>query len=285
MIENVEFLFEGSRNGVLLIHGLTGTPAEMKLLGKGLNHAGFTVKGMQLSGHCGSPEDLLATGWHEWYASVEQAAQALRPRVDRLFVAGLSMGALLALLLAARRPQWVDGVGVLGATFRYDGWSTPPIGRLAFMLPWLKRLGVGRSRSFIERPPYGLRDERIRARISAAMMSGDSTVAGLLGNPWYSLAELHGLAAHVRHRLSQVVAPCLVAHATDDDVASPRNARLVATGVSGPVELLWLKDSYHMITLDRDRRLLIARAAAFFNRIAEVPTPFASIDQPCRAIA
>lgn len=268
MIENVEFFFEGGRNGVLLIHGLTGTPAEMKLLGKGLNNAGFTVKGMQLAGHCGSPDDLLSTNWRDWYASVEQAAEALHPQVDHMFVAGLSMGALLALLLTARRPQWIDGVGVLGATFRYDGWSTPPIGRLAFMLPWLKSLGIGRSRSFIERPPYGLRDERVRARVSTAMMRGDSTLAGLPGNPWYSLAELHGLATHVRRQLSHVKAPCLVAHATEDDVASPRNARLVATKVSGPVELLWLANSYHMITLDRDRRLLVAQTAEFFEHAA-----------------
>lgn len=138
MIEQAEFQFEGGRNGVLLIHGLTGTPAEMRLFGKGLNRAGFTVHGMQLAGHCGSEADLLASGWRDWYASVEAAAAQLRPRVDNLFVAGLSMGALLALMLAEEQPQWVDGVGVLGVTFRYDGWSTPRIGRLSFMLPLLK---------------------------------------------------------------------------------------------------------------------------------------------------
>lgn len=271
MIQQAEFLFEGGPQGVLLIHGLTGTPAEMRLFGKGLNHAGFTVHGMQLAGHCGNEADLLATNWHDWYASVEHAAQQLRGRVDHLFVAGLSMGALLALMLAVERPQWVDGVGVLGATFRYDGWSTPPIGRLAFTLPWLKRLGLCRGRSFIERPPYGLRDERVRAHVSTAMHDGDSTVAGLLGNPWSSLADLYTLSAYVRRRLARVRAPCLVAHATEDDVASVRNARLVAANVSGPVEMLLLENSFHMVTLDRERHLLIARAATFFSRIAASP--------------
>ena len=86
MIQQTDFFFEGGRSGVLLIHGLTGTPMEMKLLGKGLNRAGFTVHGMQLAGHCGDVEDLLATGWHDWYASVEKAADALREKVDHLFV-------------------------------------------------------------------------------------------------------------------------------------------------------------------------------------------------------
>ncbi|MDW2980784.1 MAG: alpha/beta fold hydrolase [Rhodanobacter sp.] len=268
MIQQTDFFFEGGRSGVLLIHGLTGTPMEMKLLGKGLNRAGFTVHGMQLAGHCGNVEDLLATGWRDWYASVEQAADALLGKVDQLFVGGLSMGALLALKLAAERPQQVAGVGVYGATFRYDGWSIPKLARLSFMLPLLKKLGIGRGRSFMEQPPYGIRDERLRAQVSSAMLGGDSAAAGLPGNPWYSLAEMYHLAADVRRRLPQVAAPCLVAHASDDDVASPRNAELVMREVGAPAELLLLDDSYHMITIDKERRTLIERSAAFFDAIA-----------------
>ncbi|MGN6705026.1 MAG: alpha/beta hydrolase [Rhodanobacter sp.] len=267
MIQQTDFFLEGGRRGVLLIHGLTGTPMEMKLLGKGLNRAGFTVHGMQLAGHCGSADDLLATGWHDWYASVQQAADDLCDKVDQLFVGGLSMGALLALKLAADRPGQVAGVGVYGATFRYDGWSIPPLARLSFMLPLLKKLGIGRGRSFMEQPPYGIRDERLRAQVSAAMLGGDSAAAGLPGNPWYSLAEMYGLAASVRRQLPQVTAPCLVAHASDDDVASPKNAELVVRAVSAPTELLLLDDSYHMITIDKQRRTLIERSAAFFDGI------------------
>ncbi len=268
MIQPSEFFFEGDRRGVLLIHGLTGTPMEMRMLGKGLNREGYTVHGMQLAGHCGDVEDLLATGWHDWYASVEQAAQALKGKVDQLFVGGLSMGALLALKLAADHPGMVAGVGVYGATFRYDGWNIPWKAKLSFLLPLFKRLGIGRGRVFDEEPPYGLRDERIRAQISAAMLGGDSAAAGLPGNPWYSLAELYQLSRQVRRQLPQVTAPCLVAHASEDDVASVDNAQEVIRRVQGPTELLLLKDSYHMITIDRDRRTLIARSAEFFERIA-----------------
>ena len=268
MIQQTDFHFEGGRNGVLLIHGLTGTPMEMRLLGKGLNNAGYTVHGMQLAGHCGNADDLLATGWRDWYASVERAADAMLDKVDRLFVGGLSMGAVLSLKLAADRPQQVAGVGVYGATFRYDGWSIPRLARLSFLLPLLKKVGIGRDRSFMEQPPYGIRDERLRAQISSAMLGGDSAAAGLPGNPWHSLAEMYGLAAAVRRQLPQVVAPCLIAHASEDDVASLRNAELVRDNVSGPTELLLLHDSYHMITVDRERRTLIQRSAAFFDRIA-----------------
>lgn len=269
MIRKTDFYLEGGPLGVLLIHGLTGTPMEMRLLGKGLHGAGFTVHGMQLAGHCGDTDDLLATGWRDWYASVEAAADALRGKVDRLFVGGLSMGALLALKLAADRPGQVAGVGVYGATFRYDGWSIPWLARLSFLLPFAKRVGLGRDRVFLEQPPYGLRDERLREQVSAAMRSGDSTIAGLLGNPWHSLADLYLLSRRVRRQLHQVTSPCLVAHASDDDVASVRNAELVLRGVSAPSELLLLEDSYHMITIDKQRRTLIERSAQFFRAVAE----------------
>ena len=266
MIQPTDFSFEGDRRGVLLIHGLTGTPTEMKLVGKGLANLGFTVHGMQLAGHCGNVEDLLATTWQDWYASVEQAARRLAEQVDHLFVAGLSMGAVLALKLAADHPALVKGVGVYGATFRYDGWNIPRRARLAFLLPWFKRLGIGRERMFDEDPPYGIRDERIRSQVSGAMLSGDSAAAGLPGNPWFALAEMYELAKAVRRQLPQVVAPCLVAHAAEDDIASLANAELVLARVSGPCELLLLKDSYHMITIDRERRTLIAKSAEFFDR-------------------
>lgn len=275
MSDTAEFHFEGGRDGVLLIHGLTGTPTEMRLVGKGLNRAGFTVVGVQLAGHCGTEEDLIATSWEDWYASVERAAEALRGQVDRLFVAGLSMGAVLALRLAAVRPDWVSGVGVFGATFRYDGWSMPWVARrMGFILPICKRLGIGRSRSFLELPPYGIRDERLRAQVSSAMHSGDSKGAGLPGNPWFAVAEMMALARDVRRRLRHVAVPCFVAHALEDDIASvASNADLVASRVSGPIEMLLLGDSYHMITVDRERRLLIERTADFFGRIARDVRP------------
>lgn len=269
MSQDHSFFFPGDRRGILLIHGLTGTPMEMRLLGLGLQSRGYTVAGMQLAGHCGSVEDLLRTGRADWYRSVQQAADALCQKVDHFFVGGLSMGALLALKLAADRPHEVAGVGVYGATFRHDGWAIPRLARLSFALPLLKKLGIGRSRMFMEQPPYGLKDERLRARVSAAMLAGDSGAAGLPGNPWYSLAELFLLSTSVRRALPRVKAPCLIAHASNDDIASLYNAELVRRRVSAPTELLLLRDSYHMITIDRERRTLIEQSARFFGAIVD----------------
>lgn len=268
MIQNVEYLLEGGRAGVLLIHGLTGTPNEMRLLGKGLNRAGFTVYGMQLAGHCGDEKDLLQTGWQDWYASVERAAARLQSQVDHFFVAGLSMGAVLALRLAAQQPDRVAGVGVYGPTFRYDGWSIPLYARrLYFLLHAFKRLNIFQDRIFYEHPPYGLKDERLRATVAASMQNGDSAAAGLAGNPWASLTEMLELSAATKPLLRKVTAPCLVIHAEDDDIANISNSRLVQKRVRGPVEMTVLRDSYHMITIDRERKAVISKTIDMFQRI------------------
>lgn len=269
-ISNNEFVLEGGRVGVMLIHGLTGTPNEMRVVAKGLHKAGFTVYCVQLAGHCGNEEDLLATSWRDWYASVEAGAERLKKRVDHLFVGGLSMGALLALRLAAQRPDLVDGVAAYATLFRHDGWSMPLITRFSFMLPLFRLLGIGRHRSFLEQPPYGIKDENLRKQIVAKMQSGDSSQAGLPGNPWYAVAEMCALSATVRRQLSDIRSPCLVVHATEDDVASVRNAELIARRVThAPVEMVLLKDSYHMVTIDRERRTVIARSIAFIKRVVD----------------
>jgi carboxylesterase len=242
MIKPSEFHLSGGRSGVLLIHGLTGTPTEMRFVGNGLHRAGFSVLGMQLAGHCGDEADLLATGWRDWYASVVEAADRLRGQVDRLFVAGLSMGAVLALKLAIDRPHDVAGLGLYGTTFFHDGWATPAFGRLAFLLPSAISLGIGRHCIFAETEPYGIKDERIRNRVVGAMLGGDSQAAGLAGFPWPSLAQIQRLSLHVRNRLGRVRAP---------------------------VETLRLDDSYHLITVDRERSKVIEHSAAFFHRVAE----------------
>jgi len=176
---------------------------------------------------------------------------------------------VLALKLAIDRPHEVDGVGLYGTTFFHDGWATPPIGRLAFLLPLVTRFGIGRERNSAETPPYGIKDERIRNRVVGAMLAGDSEASGLAGFPWPSLAEFQRLSLHVRNRIGRVRAPCVIVHSSDDDIASLRNVRIVERGVRAPVETLLLDDSYHMVTIDRQRGELIERSADFFRRVAE----------------
>src|ERR1044072_1532236 len=100
------FVLEGSRTkGVLLIHGLTGAPGEMRFLAKKLHRAGFTVYVPQLAGHGADPSTLLQTTWRDWLASVREAHSALAARVKEVYVAGVCLGGALGVAVAAGTPS------------------------------------------------------------------------------------------------------------------------------------------------------------------------------------
>ncbi|MGJ4860181.1 alpha/beta hydrolase [Labrys sp. La1] len=257
------FHYAGGPTAVLLIHGLTGTPAELKLVAKGLARAGYSVYGVQLAGHCGSEADLMATGWKDWLASALEAFDRIRQNHDAVFVGGLSMGALLALLVASHRSDRVAGCLLYSPTMFYDGWSVP---RGSVLLHVAILLGLGRFFRFRENFPYGIKDDRLRARVQAAMESGRSEEAGLLYMPGRSLAQLLYLIRDLKPRLPALRMPALVLHAREDDVTSIRNANYLAANLGGNVEKILLENSYHMITLDQERDLVVDHSVGFLKR-------------------
>ena len=103
MIEGGEpFFMKGGSSGVLLIHGFTGLPAGMFLLGEFLNRAGFSVLCPRLAGHGTSERDLMRTNKNDWFNSVLDGFYILRGICDKIFVVGHSMGGLLTLKLAVK---------------------------------------------------------------------------------------------------------------------------------------------------------------------------------------
>ena len=252
--------FSGGRTGVLLIHGLGGTPVEMRFIAVGLARAGYTVSCPQLAGHCGSADDLRVTRWQDWYESVLAAHEKLRQECDVIIVGGLSMGAVMALRLAADRPDSVHGAALYAPTLKLDGWSVPWYARL-FGLVWHR--WVADRFDFVEREPYGIKDPRVRGLVTAALQSGDSSQAGQLSTPGSTMLELRRLAKSVRCSLGRIRQPVLLLHPRDDDRASLGNAFHLQKNLGGQVEAVVLDDCYHIITLDRQRHVVLERTNQF----------------------
>jgi len=94
------FYFPGNNVGCLLIHGFSGSPAEMRFMGEHLAKNGWTVLGLLLSGHGTTPEQRSKASWDSWVKDVEVGVKELRKSCDTVIGIGLSMGGLLALHLA-----------------------------------------------------------------------------------------------------------------------------------------------------------------------------------------
>lgn len=257
--------YSGDRTGFLLIHGLGGTPVELKLVARALNQAGHTAHCPRLAGHCGSESDLLATGWRDWAASALAELDRMRAHCDRIIVGGLSMGAILAMHVAAERRAEVAGLALYAPTLRYDGWSIP---RYAFLLKWLIGTPIGRRYSFAEREPYGVKHRRTRQTLVNAMASGQSSEAGLQGTPARALQQMWRLVDDTRRRMPSITCPTLVVHAREDDVAGLFNAFEIQRRLGGLVDAVILDDSYHLVTIDQQRHILIERSLALAARLA-----------------
>src|SRR5512145_2081224 len=93
-----------ARAAVLLVHGFSATPWEMRPLAEALTQRGFACLAVRLPGHGTTPEDLATRRWEEWLAAVVTGYDRLALHFPRVYGAGLSTGALLTVLLAHQRP-------------------------------------------------------------------------------------------------------------------------------------------------------------------------------------
>ena len=255
---------KGGRTGVLLIHGLGGSPIEVRFIAQGLARAGYTVYCCQLAGHCSDAEQLQSSTWQEWYASVTAAYDRLKQECDVVLAGGLSTGALLALHLAHQRPGEVQGLLLFGPSIILNGWAMPwYMPYLHYLRPWMVRLEL----NLTERDPYGLKDERIRSMVVNGMQSGNNKDTGFFFTPLRTMLHFNSLAAIVRRELKEIDTPTLIVHSREDDVSSLSNALEIQRKMAGLVELVVLEDSYHMVTLDKQRHLVLDRSIAFTSSI------------------
>jgi carboxylesterase len=271
------FLRGDGRCSVMLLHGLTGTPAELAYVAHWLrSRARYHVSLPRLANH-GQPMDVLArTTWAQIYQSARDAFVEARAAAHAeglpLVIGGLSMGAILSLMLAAEFAADVAGVVCLAPTLFYDGWSVPWYHRL---IPFVEYTPLKHFAYFREREPFGLKDEALREKIAAQygkMSLRDSAGAAKSGYAHFPVrlfCEMRHLIRRCKQALASVAAPVLVVQAEHDDVTSPRNAQFILERVaSAKRELLLLKNSYHLVAADLERSLVAARLQKFCAEVA-----------------
>jgi carboxylesterase len=253
--------------GVMLIHGLTGAPQEMKSVGRILHKRGFSLCGPMLAGHGGTEADLLKTDWRDWVDSAAAAYEAFAREVDEVYVAGICAGGAIGLELCAEFPK-IKGAAVYSMLFEYDGWNMPKITLGAPVIQAVANLPLLRSLSFVQPHPYGFKDERLRSLAENAL---ESLIPGALDRmPLGCMYQLYRLARDVEKRAPQIRAPALIVHAREDDLADLRNAHRLRAALGGPSELVVLEDSFHMVHVDNEHARVAGLTADFFDRQSAV---------------
>jgi carboxylesterase len=239
----VSFFLEGGRVDVLLIHGFTGSPPEMRLVGDYLHQRGLTVSGPRLPGHGTKLEDMNRCRWADWTDHTASALAELQDGCDILFVGGLSMGALLALHLAARRPEIAGVMLYAPAIFVRH--------RFRSLIPLAKYVTSHMPKS--KHSDY--HDPEAQSRV----WSYDDY-------PVRAAHELLKLTSSVKRLLPQVTQPLLIIHSSDDQTAHPDSAQFVYERVgSTDKDLLMLHDSGHVITVDAEWQQVAEKSYRFIK--------------------
>lgn len=236
----VGFEARKGKTGILLLHGLTGTPDEVEPLGRFLAEHDISTLAPWLEGHGTNPQDLARTHWQDWARSAREAFEEMRSRCTKLFVGGLSMGALQALHLASHFP--VSGVLSMDAPIRIHDFRFNGIAIFRF-LQWRTSNLTGGIRN-PQAPPH-----KTYPYVATR-----------------SLYELKKLMDHVREDLPYVTAPALVVQGRKDSMVPPDNGEVVHQSLGSAVKhLLYLEESDHVVTMDFDKEELFQRTLKFIQ--------------------
>jgi carboxylesterase len=249
------FGVDGGTVGCLLLHGFTGTPAEMRPLGERLAERGYSVRAPLLPGHGRRPEDLASTRWKDWFGAAEASWDELAGVASVRSVAGLSMGALLALHLAHERPREVRAVAALAPVLELTNQRSASVALWVRRLPWLPR-----------------RFEIVPKRSSGATGSARITPA-YDEIPLRALASMLDLQRVVARELGGISTPVLLVEGGRDDTVSRRSAATIESRIGSPVKRrIRFARSGHILTEDVEAQAVIDAVEGFLARHA-TPDP------------
>jgi len=71
----------------------------------------------------------------------------------------------------------------------------------------------------------------------------------------------------IESKLSNIVAPSLLLSSREDHVVTSDNGDAIVEQSSGPVERIWLEESYHVATIDNDQDLLESATMEFLAKV------------------
>lgn len=236
------FFFQAGKRAVLLLHGFTGSSADVRQLGRYLEKKGYTSIAPHYKGHGVAPEQLITTGPKDWWQSVQQAYQTLKDEgYEQIAVVGLSLGGVLSLKLSMNEP--ILGVVTMCAPMTMRSTDVMFEGVVEYAEHYKKFEG---------------KDEAtIQQEIAVIKQQGMPT-----------LADLRNEILQVNHELDMVYAPIFVVQATQDEVINPQSATMIYEGVaSDDKSIKWYEQSKHVITLGPEKEQLHEDIYAFLEKL------------------
>ena len=235
---------DGANVAFLLIHGFCADIDEMTSLGEALAERGVASFSVRVEGHGTTPEDLATTTSEDWFSSVIDGLNLVKSwKTQYVFVAGLSMGGVLTLLLSTQE-EGIDGIVVFSPAIIVGGFA----GKLVPLLKiFMKYRNV--DLSYIPKMYDLPRTKYDREPLSA-------------------IHELLKFVKEARKELPKVTVPTLVIQAGADKTIDPSSGEVVYQAISSTdKEIQVIDNAEHVITCHPTRKDAFPHVFKFIERI------------------
>lgn len=234
--------------GCLILHGFTSSLDTVRALAPMAERLNMPYRMPLLRGHGTRPEDLRGVTWRDWYEDAEAALLDLRREVDQVVLCGLSMGGLVALHLAAYRPQDVAGVVTIAAALQI----ADPMIRFS---PLVARM----VKMWKADPKGGFADPLLAAK---------NTNYNRIATD--ALVSLYRYGKIVTAMLPRVQAPLLVLHARNDTVIKPSSAEMIYQQAgSREKHMRWFDRCNHEMLMDCEADAVVAATEQMLQQIRD----------------
>lgn len=231
------FLLPGGEDGIVLLHGFTASPVEVRQLADFLNAHEYTVSGPLLPGHGTHPDDLNRVKFEDWVRFSEAAVEALKTNCRRVFIGGESMGGLVAMRVAELHPE-LAGVLLYSPGLKANNiWATP---LFKHFIKYLKKPEAG----------------------NGFVWSGYNVY------PLGGADEMRKLQKVVANNLEKITQPVLLMMSKADTMVPQTVTETIKHSVSSDiVDVHIFEESDHCILLDKDNQAAFEITLAFIRKI------------------
>lgn len=239
------FYMQGATNQALLfLHGFTASPSELYPAAELLHAANScTISGILLPGHGTNPAELNKTGWQDWRSAAEKEIWRLLKEYEDVFIAGLSMGALLALYVGSRFKEIKGIVSINAPIFTQYPIITSLAPLIQKVIPYVSKV-PNRKENPLE----------LKGRFAYDCY------------PVKAYTSLMKLRKMVINELAQIRQPTLLLQSLRDKAVKRGSAQYLKDHMTScRVELVSLPKSGHIATMEDEVELIVNELVAFMG--------------------